>query len=521
MKSNERTKPRAVKRIAGIDIGATSARMKIVELGARGGLKTLDHLVHPIALGMDTFRLGFVAPATIRALGMVLRNFKKNLKECDVAECRTVGTSAIREASNRDVVVDRLRHLSGLTLDLLDPEEETRLTYQALRSFLEANGLTRLRRVLALELGGGSTELMLLRNGNIIACGSRRLGVARLLYSGTEGAGDSRVLMHSLIQTTVGSVRDLIGAEPVEACVVINSLLAGVFSRLRSGETRRTADGLSVGPRIIALAAREAAALTVAETARRFSLNAAEAELALPALSALKAFVDLTKAPRVFLPDADFLSALIADMHREARGETPRAAFHAQTVSCVGGVAEKYALNRPHAERVRRLALTLFDALAGYLDLSAHDRVILEVAALLHDIGRFISDRDHHKHGMYIINWTDLVGLKERDRNLAALTVRYHRKARPNVGHAEYAGLRMEERMVVSKLAALLRIADALDRSHAGGVDILRVKIGEMSVELTARAEHDLSAEEAALRSKANLFEDLTGLKVSLRRVWS
>ncbi|MCX7805710.1 MAG: HD domain-containing protein [Planctomycetota bacterium] len=509
------------KRVAAIDIGATSVRMKAVEIGRHGALRTIEHAVHPIALGTDTFRLGFISPATVRSLGKVLLNFSRILRENAVSLCKVVGTSAIREAYNREVVIDRLRHISGLTLDLLSAEEETRLTYHALRSFLEANDLARLRRVLAIELGGGSTELMLLRNGNIVACGSRRMGVARLLYGGSGERTDSPVLMQRLIRMTVGSIRDLIGSDPVDACVVVNSLLAGILERFIGKRFRAVEDGRVARAGDIVLAAREISGFSKEEVASRLGLSVAEAEMALPAMMSLQAFTEYTGAMRVFLPDADFLSALIGDMLREMKGEKNTLDFRDQTISCVRGLLERYAVDAAHAEHVRTLAADLFDALTCCLDLDGRDRFILEVAALLHDIGRFINDDDHHKHSMYIINGVDLVGLSESDKRLAALVARYHRKSRPTSSHAEYMALQVEDRMRVSKLAALLRIADALDRGHDRNITLAGVRVNDTEVRISVRAAHDFSAEESALRGKAGLFEDVSGLKVTIKRVWA
>jgi exopolyphosphatase/guanosine-5'-triphosphate,3'-diphosphate pyrophosphatase len=174
-----------------------------------------------------------------------------------------------------------------------------------------------------------------------------------------------------------------------------------------------------------------------------------------------------------------------------------------------------------HASTVQALALELFEALQGYLDLSDQDGLMLELAALLHDVGRFISDRDHHKHSMYIVNWTEIVGLSERDRKLVGLVARYHRKGRPRPDHVEFGSLAPEDRMRVSKLAALLRLADAMDRSHRQVVRHVVVEIGETEVDLAADATADLTVESEAVRRKGNLFTDLTGLTVRFRRVLS
>ena len=141
----------------------------------------------------------------------------------------------------------------------------------------------------------------------------------------------------------------------------------------------------------------------------------------------------------------------------------------------------------------------------------------MEIAAILHDIGMFVSEEAHHKHSQYLIQWSDIVGFSRADRGLIALVARYHRKAEPLPSHEEYARLNRADRLRVCKLAAILRVADALDRSHQQPVRKVRARVKDDQLLITASSKKDLTVEERAFREKSTLLNAVTGLTMELR----
>ncbi len=510
--------PPAPTRVAAIDCGATSVRMLVVEVHPDGTQKVLERIVHPIALGADTFRVGHIRPQTLRALGQVLRNLRQVLRELDVNVWRAIGTSAIRDATNSDVVTDRLHHASGIRLALLEASEESRIAYGQLLPFLRDNRIPGRRHVLVIDLGGGSTEILLLRGERVVLGETSRLGVARLLYGAAspERAG-SEAYLETTIRSAVTSTREVLRGIEVGELVAVNSALGAALANDR--RARKLSGGLAISASDLARIHAEVEALSPQELRARFQVSLSVAELLHPALTILRRFVEITRVERVLLTEVDVLAGLVQEVLRDLRGESPLAVFRRQIVGSVEGILDKFGADRRHAEKVRQLSVELFEALGRYLDLNEKDGLLLELAALLHDIGRFISDRDHHKHSLYLVNWTEIVGLSERDRRLIGMVARYHRKGRPRPEHIEYGSLSPENRMRVSKLAALLRLADAMDRSHRQLVRHVVVGVGESELDLAADAASDITVEAEAIRLKSNLISDLTGLTVRFRRI--
>ncbi len=192
-----------------------------------------------------------------------------------------------------------------------------------------------------------------------------------------------------------------------------------------------------------------------------------------------------------------------------------------QILASANELARKYNSNQNHIEQVRKLSLQLFDEFKSEHGLDKKERILLEVAAILHDVGSFISDRSHHKHSQYIITSSEIFGLSKNDVNLIANIARYHRKSPPARSHPAYTALDLDSRMIVSKLAALLRIADALDQDYSNKVKKVRVLKDEDSDHcvLEVEAEGDLMMEMLSVQNKSDLFRDIYGKPVVVRPV--
>jgi exopolyphosphatase/guanosine-5'-triphosphate,3'-diphosphate pyrophosphatase len=171
-------------------------------------------------------------------------------------------------------------------------------------------------------------------------------------------------------------------------------------------------------------------------------------------------------------------------------------------------IGRKFRYDQDHSEQVLRHSLLLFDATRDLHQFGAKERLLLGVAAILHDVGQFVDTRQHHKHSHYLILNSQMPGVSERELCLAAVIARYHRKAMPKKSHSEYTSLPVEDQMLVSALASILRIADALDRSHDARVELSDVDVKEKSVMLRLSSQKDVSLELLSMKRKRDLFQN-------------
>lgn len=500
--------------LGAIDLGSTAMRLIIAEYLPDVPLRVIEELTHPVATGADSFRHGYIQPETMFTLCNILDDFMRLMDDYDVRHRRAVASSAVREASNREILVDRIRHKSGLDLEILDAVEESRLAYQALLPWLRQRQGS---YSLALNLGGGSTEIMILRGDDLQAGGSRRLGTSRLFHSAGQAGSKSRnERLQSIAANIVRSTREAYEDYNISHFFLINRLLYRAFRGDRAAE--RHEHDFVMSTETLRERILRASTLSPLEIGSAFNMGLTETENLIPAMLILENFVAAAEVEEVTFTDTELLSGLLVEMTMSFRGENPLMSFRRQMVRSARAVGEQYFYDRSHARAVTEFSLVIFDALRDMLDLDEKDRLLLELAAVLHDVGMYVAEHHHQRHGAYLVKWSDIVGLNENDRMLTAQIIYFHRRDLPGRQHPEFMALVRDDRLRVSKLAGILRMADVLDRGHHQNVKSLRAEVSEGRLVLYLQIAGDLGIIMDALPTKSDLIQYVTGLQVVLRR---
>ncbi|MCF7848324.1 MAG: HD domain-containing protein [Kiritimatiellales bacterium] len=501
-----------------IDIGATSLRMVIAEIGKDGSVRTLESLQQSVSIGRDTFSTGKVSAETIEECVRVLRNFREVLKEYRIEhpdQVRAVATSAVQEASNRDMFLDRVFMATGINLEAIDSAEVSRLTYFSILPLLEHEEKLRQGNLLVVEVGGGHTEVLGLRDGVVSFAHSYRLGSFRIREM-LEDVQVSAVRFREMLEGGIIS-----GIRPI---VEIFSAPKDVRILILGGDARFAANQIKPGWDKHPVAALRTAALShltddvlecsVEELVRKFNLPFPVAESLGPALLMILNIVQQMKHKSFYTGTATMRVGLLREV---SAGGAWDESFVRQIMHSAIETGLHFDFDQAHAEMVTAHARKLFHALQEEHQLSPRYETILAVAALLHDIGEFISNRSHHKHSLYLIEHSDIFGLGQQDLAMVALVARYHRRATPRTTHLEYNRLNRADRMRVSKLAAILRVADALDRGHVQRIS--QIKLGVLPDQLIVGVNNPraCAVERMALTEKSDMFEQVYGKKVVLR----
>jgi exopolyphosphatase/guanosine-5'-triphosphate,3'-diphosphate pyrophosphatase len=255
--------------------------------------------------------------------------------------------------------------------------------------------------------------------------------------------------------------------------------------------------------------------LTVDGLVQKYSIPYLDAETLAPALLTYLQILKETQAREIIVSDASIRAGILQDLTPSEKGSRLKS-WPADFVGCAQPGAQ-YHYDEDHAERVRELSLLLFDELKTEQRMTETHRLYLEVAALLHDIGHFVGSRSHHKHSYYLISSSELFGLRKRELELIANIARYHRRAMPQHSHLPYMSLERDERMIVSKLAAILRVANALDKDPLQKVTDLKISREGDQFALIAQNVSDLAMARLALASRSDFFAEIFGKKIILR----
>ncbi len=512
------TSPDTPRTIAAIDIGSNSVRMVLAQVLPDGRVEFLERTQRPVRLGQDTFVLGRLSQAAMNAAAGILRDYRRILDTYRVEDVRTVATSAVREAANADAFVDRIAMTAGLDVEVIEPTEESRLTVGAVLAAVgEGHALGR-RDALIVDVGGGSTLLTLVKRGQIAASGSHRLGSIRLqerLATSEEPAERAADLVRHEVSVSVAAIRSSMPLATVASFIAVGGdarLVAREIGEPVAGDDLHRVDRKAFDRFVEALVGYPAEKL-----ARRFCVPFADAETLVPALLTYQGLLHETRAKELLVSNVSMRDGLVQDLARRVRGEEDPALV-AGVLQSACNVGEKYGYDAAHSHHVADLAVRFFDALQREHGLGRRHRLLLRVAGLLHDVGAYVSNRAHHKHSYYLVSNSEIFALRRDELALVAHLCRYHRKATPKPTHLEYMSLPRETRIVVSKLAAVLRVADALDRGHAQVIrDLEEEKSGD-EFTIYVRGVADLALERRAVAAKADLFEEIYGLRVRLEK---
>lgn len=506
-----------------IDLGSNALRLQIVEAVEGGEPVVLARIREPVRLGGDVFGAGSIGDAAIAAAERALAAFRDLCEQYGVQRVRAVATAALREAGNRDAVVRRFSAAAAVPIEVITGTEEAWLLLRAVAARVDLGR----GRSLLVDLGGGSAELVVVEDGRAVAADSQPLGALRLIEAARRAAGaDHGPAFLALVEQLVGradhDVADRLGPAPAARMVAVGGSIEALADLEAEAGGRRTADGVeSLAVDTLARWIETLAPLPRGERERRFGLLPDRADVIVPALVVYRRLAELAGAPRLLVPRTSLRDGLLRDVLAPPGDAAVGAEWRETLLASARSLAARFRCDTAHAERVREHAASLFDQTAALHGRAPRDRGLLEAAAVLHDAGRFVASARHEEHGAALVRASELVGVSAEEHELVALAVRYHAGAHPAAADAEWAALPAEGRARACVLAALLRLADGLDRAHRGAVTSLALRIGPGAVELSLRRAPDAEGrplvELDGAREKGALFEAVFG--VALRPI--
>lgn len=507
---------------AAIDLGTNSFHLLVARVQPDGSFDLLTKDKEVVRLGSGAGELRSIAPDAIERGLAALQRFRR-IADSYGATIDAVGTSALREAANRDEFVHRARAEVGIDVDVVSGSEEARLIHLGVIQTLPVFD----QRILVVDIGGGSTELVVGYGTDIAVARSLKLGAIRLtdrFFPGgtvrSKAVVECRRYVRSFLAPAVADVR---GHRPFRAVGSSGTILN--LARMIAAADGRDPSAVGSGDSFdrVALAAIVAELLSHKTAERRAQvpgLDERRSDIIAAGAVLLEEIVDVLDVDEVMVSEAALREGVLLD--RAARGDARGVAHRLGDIRrrSVSRMAAAFHEDTTHIRRSTELALQLFDGLRGGVALEASDRDLLEAAGLLHNVGLFISHAAHHKHSYYVIRHTDqLDGFTEHEIELVALIARYHRKSHPKTSHQEFQGLELSDQRRIKILAGALRLAIALDRSRTGAVRDVEVHFGgdALVVEVRHDPDADTSLEQYAAADRVSLLASAVDVPIELR----
>lgn len=522
-------------RFAALDVGSNALRLRVVEAHASSGLgreqlsllpdgcgaswRELVSLRAPVRLGAEVFVTGKLASSSIGQACAALREFRQAMDDAKVEVYRATATSAVREAANKATLVERARREAGVELEVIEGIEEARLIQLAVVRRL---GLAD-RRALLVDVGGGSTELTYLDHGKSGWAMSLPIGTVRLLETYLRGAKTveraRQKLLFEGIDRALTEAAPMLKKMPFEIVVGTGGSVDTLYDLCPlEGGHAGYARAVDVG-RMKALLVT---LFTMTPDQRReaFGLRPDRADTIVTATAIFLRVTELFEPQAIIAPGVGLKEGILEELVDRYFDRWDTESEARSLVDACVRLGKRYGFDQAHGELVASLSTSIFDGMASVHGLGDRERLLLRVAALLHDIGDYVSYGGHHKHSYYLIQHSDIMGLSPGERAIVANVARYHRKSPPDLSHPNFRDLDKDARMKVRSLAAILRLADALDREHLGKVKGVCAEVDSKGrrLYLVLDGDDDRELEEWTVRAKSELLRDVFDLDVAIAR---
>jgi len=493
--------------VGAIDVGSNAMRLGIATIDADGTGKLIQRYREPVRLGHDAFTSGTLSQQTMDDAVQAFTQFRRILDQHQVEQLRATATSAMRDSKNGAELARRILDETGIRLNMISGEEEARLVHYSISRRVDLSN----QFTLLIDMGGGSVEVTLCDDGEVISAQSFKIGTVRLLELLGKGKDFNRLLSEYL-DGTRKKLREQIGRRKTSICVATGGNASAIgdlaFQQLGSESAEK------ISRKQLAKIIKVLAGLSFEERIRDLGLRPDRADVILPAAMVFHEIMELAGAKYMVMPDASLLDGIVLDML-----DSEQLTFNSQRRNLIAwarSLKKKYHVDRKYGKEVAHLALELFDQTLKQHDLSHRERLLLEVAAQVHEIGMYVRVGGHHRHAAYLISVSPLLGLAKSEKTVLAQLIRYQRKAAPSESHQDYAAMDSEEQKKVWLLSALLRLAIALNKERRNRVTAVEVEIDHDNIALHLEGEGDMLLERWAALKTAKYFEQAFGLTLHI-----
>ncbi len=497
-----------------IHIGSEQITLQLSEYSSINDLRVIEKTTREVFLGEETFKTGRISFTTAGQLCNLLRGYKRLIQEYGVKDFRVIATTALREAENQHYIVDQVRIRTGFELEVVDMLQEIFFKYAALYNTVQKHSLEPGEdALLFVDISSGGLGFTLLKQGEIHYQQNIHIGALRIKESFDKNQRESIHFHQALseyIYSSIEAVQDGLASHKIKYIVTSgneNHLLLQMLGR--SSTERLTV----VSREEFNILYEKVKNLNLPQLMKMFNLVESKAEMVLPTIVLYSQILSITNAPEIIFPDAQLVDGVTL-LHTAEKTRDPLIAeLERQVYSLARKIGQKYRYEIPHSQAVETLSLQIFDALSPLHGMDRRDRFMLQVAAILHDIGKYVSLRKHYFYSYRLILSSDILGFAEKEKEVIANVAHYHSKGTPSDVDANFACLERDDKVKVAKLAAMIRLADSVDRSHRQKAMPCDIKLRGDSLEFRVTPLEDFSLEKWTFEDKADFFENVHGIR--------
>ncbi|MCB8814895.1 Ppx/GppA phosphatase family protein [Desulfosporosinus shakirovi] len=501
--------------VAAINVGSDFLRMSIAQLHSDGTLRILEDTSLPNNIGKDTFTTRRISPKTINETCVRLKSFAKLMKDYRVKVYRAIATSGLHEADNRDYIIEQIRLIAGIHVEIVNNVQERFLIYKALRNYLNEVDHIDLADSIIANITSGGVEVSMYATEGLKFTEHLKIGPLRLreVLSSLEAKTISFPrIMEEYIESKIYLLKPKLKKMPIKKFICLGGSLSTLLeiSKLEHQAyiSKESFDTLYFQVRDMS---RD-------QMIEAFNITSAEAELLLPTILIIHSLLSRTKSNGIHAPMITNRQGILYELIDNLYEMPRKSSDENDIISSVWYMAEKYGVDEKHAAYVEKISLELFGKTWKYHKLGDQEKLYLQVAAILHDSGNYVSLSEHSNHSSDIIRSQSILGFSDKELELIANIAKYHTRRIPTYSDRSYYVLSHTEKILVSKLSSILKIAESMDISHKQKIsdfEILSSSDDELHLHLISNK--DIILEKWDIMNNAEFFQEVMGVRIKLK----
>ena len=509
----------ALKTFAAISIGSAVTEMKIFEFTSRRVMKEVDWISTRLGLGLDAYTMGRISSRNVEELCRVLRDFARIMDGYKVNAYRACATSAFRESRNMLILVDYIEKQTGLTIEVLSNSEQRFIDYQSIASVTTEFESIIQNPAAIVDIGGSSMQVSLFDKDKLITTQNIRIGSITTREKLTPLEKNSlhfEKMLREIVDHELAGFNKLFQKDrQIRNLIVVGGNLLEVIRPTEKGNKKFA----SISGDNFQKFYERITVMRPEEIAAEFSLPQDAAAEGATAMVLCKVLMENFGVDTVWLPGFSLSDGLAyhygVKKHYIQKGHN----FDEDILAAARTISKRYKCSQSHVKNLESNALQIFDKMKKIHGMDSRERLLLQIAVVLHNCGKFISLEDVSECAFHIIMATEIIGLSHSEREMIAYTVRFNTS--PFLYYREFtqeADISKEEYLTIAKITAILRLANAMDRTHKQKCQDVTMTLKNRELKITVTSQEDLSLEFGTFREKAEFFEEVFNVHPTIRQ---
>ena len=506
----------AVMTFAAIDIGSYEVSMKIFELSKKIGFRELNDVRYSLELGKGVYSNGKLDTQMLDVLCETLNDFKRMMQDFGVVEYRACGTSALRELANPLIIVEQIYRRTGFKVEILSNAEQHFLGYKSIAAIERGFKKMIQKGTAILDVGGGSLQVSLFDKDALVTTQSLKMGSMRIrqrLQELEKTTIHYDKLVEEFIRNDLTNFQRLyLKDRDIKNVILMGDFITDMIFQEEMKDKIITRDEFMKRY-------EDTVDKTEDVLAQEMEIDPEYASLVVPTMVVCRSFIDIFQAEALWAPGVSLLDGIAYDYAEKKKFIRSVHNFENDILVTSKNIAKRYSSSKSHIQGTMNLCLNIFDSMKKVHGMGNRERLLIQIAALLHDCGKYISMGNVSECSYQIIMSTEIIGLSSLERKMIAYAVRYNTTAFVYYDEIQMlgAGIDRESYIKIAKMTAILRLANAMDRSHCQKVKGIKTVLKDRELQMVMDSSQDISLELGLLQDKVAFFEEVFGIRLVIR----